>query len=264
MTGPLSLRSTILRSLPRQETRTSDGSLVILHGLFEKFAEKMGMPVYALDLRNQGHSPHIRPMTYPHMASDHKLSQITLMGHSMGGKAAMTTALQSPPSSNLIKNLIVVDIAPAKGKISSEFRGYVDAMRKIEAEGLKSKREALDFLERYERDVSIRHFLLTNLLPLTPANPTCKFRVPLDILHESVPDIGDFPYESGECIFKGPTLFVKGSKSRYINKHNMHTLEEFFPARWVKTLDTGHWGAFSFFLAWLLLMSFGGIVHAEK
>ncbi len=48
------------------------------------------LPVYALDLRNHGSSPHITPMTYEHMAADvlhffakHKLNNVSLLGHSM-------------------------------------------------------------------------------------------------------------------------------------------------------------------------------------
>lgn len=48
------------------------------------------LPVYALDLRNHGSSPHITPMTYEHMAADvlhffekHELNDVSLLGHSM-------------------------------------------------------------------------------------------------------------------------------------------------------------------------------------
>ena len=47
-------------------------------------------PIYALDLRNHGSSPHALPMTYESMASDvrkfvedKQLKNIVLLGHSM-------------------------------------------------------------------------------------------------------------------------------------------------------------------------------------
>lgn len=47
-------------------------------------------PIYALDLRNHGSSPHALPMTYESMASDvrkfveeKQLKNIALLGHSM-------------------------------------------------------------------------------------------------------------------------------------------------------------------------------------
>jgi len=52
-------------------------------------------------MRNHGDSPYTASMTYPEMASDliqtirkHKMPKTILMGHSMGGKAAMLVALQ--------------------------------------------------------------------------------------------------------------------------------------------------------------------------
>lgn len=78
----------------------TDRALVFLHGLFgskrvwtslaKSFLQELDIPIYALDLRNQGDSPHVKPMTYSHMATDvlhfihkHSLSNITLLGHSM-------------------------------------------------------------------------------------------------------------------------------------------------------------------------------------
>lgn len=61
-----------------------------------------------------------------------------------------------------------------------------------------------------------RAFLLTNLLPSAHDHHhhPLKFRVPLDILGRSIPQLGDFPYEPGECEWDGPTLFIKGTRSK--------------------------------------------------
>lgn len=52
-------------------------------------------------MRNHGDSPYSTSMTYSDMAADlirtiqkHKTSKTILMGHSMGGKAAMLVAFQ--------------------------------------------------------------------------------------------------------------------------------------------------------------------------
>lgn len=84
-----------------------------------------------------------------------------------------------------------------------------------------------------------RAFLLTNLD--TTVQPF-KFQVPLDIIKSSIPDLGGFPYKLGERSWHGKTLFVKGAKSKYINKHNIPAAKEFFPDMSLETLDTGHWG----------------------
>jgi hypothetical protein len=56
-----------------------------------------------------------------------------------------------------------------------------------------------------------------------------KFQIPLDIIGSSVSDLGGFPYQPGERSWHGNTLFVKGAKSKYINKNNIPIAEEFFP-----------------------------------
>jgi len=84
-----------------------------------------------------------------------------------------------------------------------------------------------------------RAFLLTNLD--TTVQPF-KFQVSLDIIGSSIPDLGGFPYKPGERSWHGNTLFVKGAKSKYINKNNIPVVKEFFPRMSLETLDAGHWG----------------------
>ncbi|KAG5638545.1 hypothetical protein H0H81_012046 [Sphagnurus paluster] len=259
-----------------------EGALVILHGLFgskrnftslsKHFMKDLNIPVYALDLRNQGTSPHIESMTYSAMAGDvlhflhkHSLSNITLLGHSMGGKAAMSVALHPSLSeaenTNILSNLVVVDVAPTRAQLSPEFKGYVEAMKKIESMQVRSRKEALELLEPYEsvcptwpshfyhiidtnfteKDATVRQFLLTNLNALTADEPHAKFRVPLDTLENAIPEIGSFPYAPGERSWDGPTMFIKGSKSAYINRHSLAPMEAFFPNLKLETLDAGHW-----------------------
>ena len=74
--------------------------------------------VYVLDARNHGNSPHVSKMSYESMSEDtvmfmkeHGSRSWTLIGHSMGGKTAMVTALNYP---DLVDKLVVVDIAPAR------------------------------------------------------------------------------------------------------------------------------------------------------
>ncbi|KAF9223327.1 alpha/beta-hydrolase [Gyrodon lividus] len=231
--------------------------LVILHGFFgskrnwqslsKAFTRDLERPVYTLDLRNHGSSPHIRPMTYTHMAADVldlctrlSLSNISLLGHSMGGKAAMTFALhpETPPS--LLKDLIVSDIAPVRAKVSADTVLHVQGMEKIQASNITSRKEANEILDKYEKDPSVRAFLLTNLSTNTNGSPL-KFKIPIDILKECRPEIESFPYAPGERAWNGHTLFVKGTKSKFINWHNESLIKCFFPESTIEELDTGHW-----------------------
>jgi pimeloyl-ACP methyl ester carboxylesterase len=110
--------------------------------------------VYALDLRNHGHSPAAAPHTYAAMAADvlaflaaHRLSRVQLLGHSMGGKAAMAAALAAP---HALEKLVVADNAPAAGAMSPEFAAYVDAMARVQEMGLRSRKEAQAVLRETE------------------------------------------------------------------------------------------------------------------
>ncbi|KAJ7639505.1 Alpha/Beta hydrolase protein, partial [Roridomyces roridus] len=246
---------TYTSQFPASANKT-EGAIIILHGLFgsarnwgahsRAFARNLNRPVYALDLRNHGASPHAEPMTYSTMADDvaefirkHGLKDVSLIGHSMGGKAAMSVAL-SPAHSNLLEKLIVVDIAPSRGALSSDFKAYVDAMQSIESAGVSTRKEALEILEEVEKNPDITTFLLTNLLP-SPSSS--KFRIPINILARSIDELGSFPYppEDGDVPWDGQTLFIKGTKSKYINRRNLPIAEKLFPGTKVEEVDSGHW-----------------------
>ncbi|KDR78645.1 hypothetical protein GALMADRAFT_244117 [Galerina marginata CBS 339.88] len=252
--------------------------LVILHGLFgskrnwgslcKAFHRDMPQrPIYALDLRNHGSSPHSTPMTYEAMASDvHKfiqdkeLKEVALLGHSMGGKVAMAYALSLKDLNvepGTLSQLISVDIAPSIGSLSPEFMQYISVMQKIQSLPpgvIKTRTDADHQLRPYEPDVSVRQFLLTNLqLPSHSrtashdATEKAKFIVPLDILSRSVEALGSFPYRynveenSVPTKWEGSTLVIKGTKSPFINRKNIPHLRAFFPNMCLEELDTGHW-----------------------
>lgn len=109
-----------------------------------------------------------------------------------------------------------------------------------------------------------RAFLLTNLDAVSEHEPL-RFKVPLDIMENSLDEIGSFPYNPGERTWSKPTLFIKGSRSRYyqfnmilsppisiyivclhlfryINHRNISIAKDFFPNMQLETLEAGHWG----------------------
>ena len=98
--------------------------ILILHGLFGSAQNWTGMgrrlvsrgTVYALDLRNHGESPHAPTHTLSDCVGDlqewvaaHAREPVRLIGHSMGGQAAMGFATALP---QLVSGIAVVDIAP--------------------------------------------------------------------------------------------------------------------------------------------------------
>jgi esterase len=105
---------------------TGDGPpVVLLHGLFASAASWRGVAwrlggthrVYSVDLRNHGRSPRSTSMAYADMADDvlrlmerEAIGRASLVGHGVGGKAAMALALMAPYA---VDRLAVIDIAPA-------------------------------------------------------------------------------------------------------------------------------------------------------
>ena len=136
-----------------------------------------------------------------------------------------------------------------------------------------------------------RAFLLMNLEhPTIQHQRPLKFRVPVQLLGDSIPEIGGFPWSPGERTFDGPTLFIKGTKSkcvtaidrlsrsrrgaehcccRYINRHNVDSAKAFFPKMILEELDAGHWGEFADRVLYLgcaadFIVSWRFLVHSER
>ena len=127
---------------------------LILHGLFgsganwRTIARRLEHRVesHLIDQRNHGRSPHARDMTYPALAADvlayldaHGIERTGLVGHSMGGKTAMTLALTAPER---VCWLVVADIAPARSP--SDHRPILDALMALPLGGLASRSAAED------------------------------------------------------------------------------------------------------------------------
>ncbi|KAF8751776.1 Alpha beta-hydrolase [Rhizoctonia solani] len=124
---------------------------------------------------------------------------------------AFALNLAFPP--DILSRLVVVDISPAVGSISPEFRRYIDAMKEIDHANVKTKKECEEILKKYESDASTRAFLLHNLIAPAKGEPL-KFRIPLSAIADAIDGIGEFPYTPGKETWNGATLFVKGAKSK--------------------------------------------------
>ncbi len=220
--------------------------LVIAHGLFgsarnwgvvaRRLAE--GRRVVAVDMRNHGDSPWFAEHSYEAMAAD--LSEVIaslggradLLGHSMGGKAAMVLALTEPAR---VRRLIVADIAPvAYGHSQIE---YVRAMQAVDLRGVTRRSEADPRLAETVVDPALRAFLLQSL---SVEDGRAAWKLNLDTLADQMPRIMGFPEVAGR--FEGPALFVTGETSDYVrDDHWPHILERFPAARRVVIHGAGHW-----------------------
>ncbi|OQE89504.1 hypothetical protein PENNAL_c0014G04941 [Penicillium nalgiovense] len=229
--------------------------ILILHGLFgskqnnrtigKALARDLKCQIFALDLRNHGQSFHAPEHNYGAMAEDvqefiqqQKLDKCVLIGHSMGAKAAMAVALRAPER---VSALIPVDNAPVNAALKSDFPKYVRGMQKIEAEKVSKQSDANKILEDYEESLPIRQFLLTNLIRSEEDN-TLKFRVPLSIIGGSLDRMADFPFkESDNLQYNGPTLFVRGTRSKYVSDDTVPAIKKFFPNAQIADVEAGHW-----------------------
>ncbi len=220
--------------------------LIILHGFFassrnwRQIAEKLATDfcVYVLDARNHGVSPHSEIMDYETMAADvaHFLTQnhlqnVTLIGHSMGGKTAMWFALNY---ANLVRNLIVVDIAPIDYKHS--FEPLINALKDLPLDKLTNRKQAELLLANIIPELNYRQFLLQNLILKSGGY---QWRIDLDIFQQNANNILVFPKTENVPQFIGRTLFMAGGNSNYIKPNSTEML---FPFAKIQVIpDAEHW-----------------------
>ena len=221
--------------------------LVIAHGLYGS-ARNWGViarrladvrDVVAVDMRNHGESPKMPVHGYPEMAADLAEvigslgGRVDLLGHSMGGKAAMQLALTDGA---LIRRLVVADIAPvAYGHDQSH---HAQAMRALDLSGITTRGETDRRLAQSVEDASLRAFFLQSLDLKAPGGP--RWRLNLDVLEAEMAKIVGWPGTEGT--FDGPTLFLTGADSPYVKPEYRERIRTLFPtARFAKIPDTGHW-----------------------
>lgn len=96
-------------------------------------------------------------------------------------------------------------------------QAYLNAMTAIQDARISSRAQADAMLAKTEPSLAVRQFLLTNL-ERKPDADCWTFRIPLEILHRHIDELGDFPYAPNDVApYEGKTLFVKGAKSKYVD-----------------------------------------------
>jgi pimeloyl-ACP methyl ester carboxylesterase len=159
------------------------------------------------------------------------LRQPAVLGHSMGGKVAMTLALRH---GGMVGRLIVADIAPMK--YPPALRTHLAAMRAIPLKEGLTRKEADAALEPSIPEPGIRAFLLQSLD--FAAQPPC-WKLGLAELAESMPAIEDFT-ETGR--YEGPALVLAGAGSSYIQPGHHELFRRLFPrVRFAVVEKAGHW-----------------------
>ncbi len=221
--------------------------LIILHGLFgsadnwqtlgKKFAENFS--VYFVDQRNHGHSPHTEEFNYEVMAddlyeliTDLGLSQVNLIGHSMGGKTCIEFAKNH---SHLIKKMIIVDISNKAYPPHHDI--LLDGMNNMDLTIVKSRSDADLYLSQTISDIGVRQFLLKNLYWIEPGQ--LAWRINLPVLSRKIGEIVD---EIKFDHIDVPTLFIRGGRSNYILESDYKMIHSKFTSSEILTIEeAGHW-----------------------
>jgi pimeloyl-ACP methyl ester carboxylesterase len=217
--------------------------LVIVHGLFGSARNWGGIAralsarreVIAVDLRNHGDSPWAASHSYPDMAADlagviRPLGPVDVLGHSMGGKAAMVLALTDPA---LVGRLVVADIAPVA--YAHDNTHHIATMRRVDPLSVASRAEADAIMAATEPDPALRGFFLSSL-----DLGGRRWKLNLDVLAAAMPLIVGWPEVTGR--FEGKTLFLSGADSHYVQPAYRATIKALFPhARFARLPGAGHW-----------------------
>lgn len=234
------LHSTILGEGP---------AFIFLHGFFgmsdnwktlgTKFSEK-GYEVHLVDQRNHGRSFHSDQFDYEVMVDDlkqyceaHKLQNIVLLGHSMGGKTAMLFATEYP---ELVSKLIVADISPRY--YPTHHDAILKGLSALNFQTLKSRSAADKELKKYVSEPGVRQFLLKNLY--WKEKGVLALRLNLEVLKAQVNEVGEaLPTYA---TFEKETLFLRGDRSEYIAEQDERLIHSHFPNSEVVTIsNSGHW-----------------------
>ena len=223
--------------------------LLLLHGLYGSSSNWRGIAkslsathrVLTVDLRNHGLSPWADSMTYAEMAGDVAalidrlgLERPAVLGHSMGGKVAMTLALSDAAR---VGRLVVADVAPVA--YGDRFSSFTAAMRAVDTVHAAGREEIRLTLLRTIPDERTVAFLMTNLVR---HGDRYDWRINLAALASSMPDIGAFPATLAGLRYDGPVTVVAGARSDYISIDHRPLFLSYFPAaRFVTLADAGHW-----------------------
>ncbi|WP_371037523.1 alpha/beta fold hydrolase [Rhodosalinus sp. FB01] len=219
--------------------------VLIAHGLFGSgrnwgaLAKRLSDrgQVITVDMRNHGQSPWTERHDYPGMALD--LAEVIeargapadVVGHSMGGKAAMVLALTRPA---LVRRLVVADIAPVPYHHSQAHN--IAAMRAVDMARVDRRTDAAEQLAPRLDDPRLVSFF-TQALDVAGR----RWRLNLDVLDRDMDLILGLP-EDVAGRFEGPALFLSGGESDYVRPEHRDRIKALFPAaRFARIPGAGHW-----------------------
>ena len=227
----------------------SNKNIIIVHGFLgmgdnwisqaNKIAES-GFKVHLIDLRNHGKSFWSNEFSFDLMVEDiyeyiiyHNISNIYMIGHSMGGNISMLFAKNYP---ELIKKIIIVDIVPKAYKPHHDY--ILESLKSLDFNIIKSRNDADSQLSKLISDKRVRQFLLKNLY--WKDQDTLGLKINLEILFKFKNKLSLVFKE--DFSFKKPTLFIHGENSNYVEESDYDLMSSYFKnLEIVKVPSASHW-----------------------
>lgn len=228
-----------------QPPKTAGSTLpvVLLHGLFGSLdnlgvlARPLGehYPTLQIDLRNHGLSPHDNDAGYAAMSADVAelldaldIASCNLIGHSMGGKVAMSLTAQAPER---VARLTVIDMAPVAYPTRHHDNVFA-ALRRVAGAGVTQRTQAAELMRQYIDDAGTIQFLLKSF-------DQGAWRFNVDALWQNYPSLIGWQEIAP---WSGPTLFIRGENSPYLDDlYRPAILRQFPRARAHVVANAGHW-----------------------
>ncbi len=168
-----------------------------------------------------------------HLADRLQIGQFSLLGHSLGGKVAMSIANMA---AERIEQLIIADIAP---KDYSPHHSHIfKALQTIDCQALTNRRDAEQQLaQQGVKMKAVRQFLLKSLFH---DGQHYQWRLAVEQLGASQPELSQAPELTQT--FEGDCLFILGEHSDYVQLSDYQLIRQYYPQAQIERLpQAGHW-----------------------
>jgi len=193
-----------------------------------------------IDLRNHGKSFHSDEFNYSLMSNDileycqhYSLTDVSIIGHSMGGKVAMLFTTTYP---EMVEKLIVADIGPKY--YAPHHQDILAGLNAVDFSTKPDRAEVEETLYPFIPDFGTRQFLMKNLYWVEPGQLAFRFNLP--VFNTKIETIGEALPDGNH--FDKPTLFIRGGNSKYILDSDLPEIKKHFPKTELATIpNVGHW-----------------------
>lgn len=162
------------------------------------------------------------------------LASASIIGHSMGGKTAMLTALLY---SEYIDKLIVVDMTPRAYPPEHEI--IFEALNAIDLAAMVRRIDIEEKLARTISDEATIQLLMKNLA--RDEQGKFRWKINLPVIQKNYPLI-NAALAALPAKFEKPALFIRGEHSEYILLEDLQPIAALFPrAELITIKNAAHW-----------------------